>query len=153
MIRNAYFQKPMVNIAIVMATLLYAGIMISLLFFLDRPVLSEYSYNLTPFETINQYIVNRDYFSTRTWVKNLFGNIVLFIPIGICLPLLNRANFRFVRFLLIALTILVLIEGTQLITRLGSFDVDDLLLNAFGACIGYGVIRIFIKSVFKRKPF
>nr|WP_082651688.1 VanZ family protein [Gorillibacterium timonense] len=45
---------------------------------------------------------------------------------------------------------LVIIEGTQLITRLGTFDVDDLLLNTLGAFIGFGLTRVLVKTLQKR---
>ncbi|MBR6916324.1 MAG: VanZ family protein [Clostridia bacterium] len=36
----------------------------------------------------------------------------------------------------------VLAEAVQLIFILGSFDVDDIILNTSGAAIGYGIVSI-----------
>ena len=38
---------------------------------------------------------------------------------------------------MIGLFISFLIECTQLLFRVGSFDVDDMILNTFGVCLGY----------------
>jgi glycopeptide antibiotics resistance protein len=34
------------------------------------------------------------------------------------------------------------VEVTQLVTRVGSFDVDDLLLNTIGGILGYLIYKI-----------
>ena len=40
----------------------------------------------------------------------------------------------------IAIIILVfIIEVVQLVTRIGSFDIDDFILNILGALIGFGI--------------
>ncbi|MBF1256912.1 MAG: VanZ family protein, partial [Stomatobaculum longum] len=36
------------------------------------------------------------------------------------------------------------IETAQLLTRLGSFDVDDIFLNTIGVVMGYFIFRLFL---------
>jgi glycopeptide antibiotics resistance protein len=125
------------NTFILTAAIIYVMIMIKLLFLRGPGHFSSgYSYNVIPFKTIKQYIVNRDHFNLDTWVKNLFGNIILFIPIGIFGPLLNVRFLRPTLFLESVISILFCVELIQLSTKVGSFDVDDIILNTFGALIG-----------------
>lgn len=68
----------------------------------------------------------------------------MLVPLGILLPLLLpyfRKTLPFVVFLLI---FNLGIEITQYIGRLGSFDIDDLILNSAGALVVYMVIRIIL---------
>jgi glycopeptide antibiotics resistance protein len=69
----------------------------------------------------------------------------MFIPIGVFAPVLNKRYLRFFPFLGFTFLILTAIETIQLISRVGSFDVDDLILNLFGAIIGYLFLRGLIK--------
>ncbi|MEK4064549.1 MULTISPECIES: VanZ family protein [unclassified Paenibacillus] len=94
-------------------------------------------YNLEPLRTIKLYfdLDNGVPFSGR--LVNLLGNVAVFIPFGLLLPLLKqRLNSMFGLTLHMALWILLL-ESMQMLLRVGSFDIDDLLLNLLGVWIGY----------------
>ena len=101
---------------------------------------SGYMYNLTPFSTIKHFI-QRDKFNTETWIINLIGNIGVFVPFRILIPLVFRT--RLLKTLIIALLGLFILETTQLITMKGSFDVDDFILNISGVIVGYVILIIF----------
>lgn len=123
--------------------IMYSLIMLKLLFIReDYYHWNKYNYNIIPFHTIKSLIYHRDAYNTDTWVKNLFGNIVLFIPLGVFIPVLNRRLLRVVRCLLVIILILFLVESIQLVTRVGSFDIDDIILNTLGAIIGLFLMRI-----------
>ncbi|MEK4526314.1 MULTISPECIES: VanZ family protein [Paenibacillus] len=107
---------------------------------------SYYQYNLVPFETIRPLLMERERYNTDTWVKNLFGNIVLFIPLGIWIPWLFRRSRTFLTFTSTVVLLLLGVEVTQLITRVGSFDVDDIILNTIGAWIGYAGFKLVLCS-------
>jgi glycopeptide antibiotics resistance protein len=78
-------------------------------------------------------------------MRQIAGNVVLFIPFGILLPLLWR-GVRGGYVLLAAAITSIAIEGSQfLISSFLGFsykitDVDDVLLNTLGAAIGYGLV-------------
>ena len=75
--------------------------------------------NFTLFKTIRMYI---DYSYMLNSFENLVGNVVVFIPFGFLLAyVLKRGR----------------IEVFQLFSAFGAFDVDDILLNCFGAVLGY----------------
>ncbi|GLX67936.1 VanZ family protein [Paenibacillus glycanilyticus] len=121
--------------------ILYSLIMIKLLFIRGSYGWPTYNYNVIPLHTIKSLIYNREHYNTDAWVKNLFGNIVLFIPIGVFLPAMNRKLLRTARFLPVTVLILFLVESIQLVTKVGSFDIDDIILNTLGALIGFAVMK------------
>jgi glycopeptide antibiotics resistance protein len=102
--------------------------------------------NLVPFTTILLFIKSR--LAMRDIVGNLLGNILGFIPFGILVPMLFRKMEAFRNVLIAALIISLIFEVIQLVAVLGSFDVDDLLLNTIGAAIGY-----YIYSLDRRRNY
>ena len=79
-------------------------------------------------------------------LRNTFGNILLFLPLGILLPLWDP-RFRSIKTLIVTAACLSLsIEAIQFALRfIGSaraVDIDDVLLNTLGACLGFGIFRI-----------
>lgn len=87
-------------------------------------------------------------------VRNARGNVLLFIPLGFLLPLV-WTGVRLRRALSIAIAVSVGIEVLQYFSRaLGSqrtADVNDVLLNAFGACIGLALVSL-LRLVQGRRP-
>jgi len=48
--------------------------------------------------------------------------------------------------------LLFVIEVIQLVTRRGSFDIDDIVLNMLGALIGFGIWKtIFVQKLLNEK--
>lgn len=69
-----------------------------------------------------------------------FGNIVAFIPFGILILLLYRVGF--LRFMILFILSILVLETVQALTLLGSFDMNDVIQNASGAAIGFGAYRL-----------
>lgn len=100
----------------------------------------NYGLNLVPFRTINTYInsiMHGDIVAIA--VRNLFGNLLMFLPLGIYLPIIWAKCRKLTTTLQISLVVLIGIELIQFITLLGSLDIDDLILNLCGILIGYGL--------------
>ena len=97
--------------------------------------------NFTPLKTIKMYIRYYDMPGIRSF-SNLFGNIFIFVPVGILLPLVHRASKNLWIMLLNALLLIVGIEVFQLFSNFGAFDVDDIILNCFGVLIGRCIYRL-----------
>lgn len=73
-----------------------------------------------------------------SYLKNTVLNILLFMPLGFFLPAMEPACRSPRRILLAGLGLSLFIEALQLFTyRLT--DVDDLLTNTLGACLGYAL--------------
>ncbi|WP_138753790.1 VanZ family protein [Paenibacillus sinopodophylli] len=143
---NAYFKSFLLNLFITVLALGYALVMCWLLFYRNRYFGEGYSYNLVPFYTIKKYIIYYDRFHFDTWFKNLFGNIVLFIPIGIFLPLLHKKYGRIFVLTAASILLITIVELSQMITRVGSFDVDDIILNTFGALLGLLMLKLIVRK-------
>ena len=65
-----------------------------------------------------------------------------FIPVGVLLPKVSKALQNFLRFFLLCFAIMLAVELLQLVTLLGCFDVDDLILNLSGMSLGFLLERI-----------
>lgn len=97
----------------------------------------EYHYNLIPFQEIRRFWIYREQVGTFAWVSNLLGNVIGFLPFGFILPVILR-NFRsFWSIMFGGFLFSLLVETIQLVTKVGCFDVDDLILNTLGAILGY----------------
>jgi glycopeptide antibiotics resistance protein len=104
--------------------------------------------NIVPFKNlINEFRLlnlkeSRDVFN---YFSNLLGNIALFMPYSfILIVLFDNKNDK--SLLLSAFLISVSIELLQYLFCVGVADVDDVLLNTFGALAGILVCRIFKKE-------
>lgn len=122
--------------------LLYSIGLLILLFF--RPKGQGYgTINLIPFNTIYFYLFgNVDYLVA---FYNLGANVGLFIPFGVYYPYIKKTP-ALKRLLIITICSISTIEGLQFITKRGSLDIDDLMLNVLGVCLGY-FIHPFVQKV------
>ncbi|MCM3396509.1 VanZ family protein [Oceanobacillus profundus] len=101
----------------------------------------KFNSNFVPFKTISTYVqaIFDGSMNMNIPLKNLFGNLFMFLPMGIYLPFfINKIN-KVKIFTVLMFIVLLFIESIQLVTRRGSFDVDDLILNMLGALIGFGI--------------
>jgi glycopeptide antibiotics resistance protein len=99
--------------------------------------------NLKPFTTIKLFYNSR--LNRETKYENIGGNLLGFVPLGIFLPLLFWRLRNIFRTTLAVLLISLMFETTQLLTGLGAFDIDDLILNAAGGLLGY-IFYAFIRT-------
>ena len=90
--------------------------------------------NLVPFKEIMRYKIG-----SRLFIKNVVGNIVLFIPYGIFASLYAKLDKPWEALCLVFFAS-VTVETTQLLIG-RVFDIDDILLNCIGGILGYGVYR------------
>ena len=97
----------------------------------------QYSYNLTPFKEIKRFWTYRESLGLMAVFLNLVGNVLAFVPFGAILPVLNSRTRGFFRIGVMTFEFSLLVETIQLISKVGSFDVDDLLLNTLGGLLGY----------------
>ena len=78
--------------------------------------------------------------------ENIFGNIALFMPLPFFLRhLLDIKGDRLI--IIIALLTSTTIEAMQFIVGVGIADVDDILLNTFGALMGVVAVNKLPKIV------
>lgn len=92
------------------------------------------SANFIPFKTIKMYI---DYAYKLNSFENLAGNILVFVPFGFLFPMVKTKKKHFWDMFAHVLMFVLGIEVFQLFSAFGAFDVDDIILNCFGAVLGY----------------
>lgn len=124
----------------------YVGFIVYFLLFSDfygRSLdgMQEYRYNLELFKEIKRFWYYKEQLGFYAMFTNLFGNVLIFVPFGFFMPMASRyRSFLSATFYSFALSVCV--ETFQLFTRVGCFDVDDLLLNTIGGAIGYIIFII-----------
>lgn len=106
---------------------------------------TDYRYNLIPFLEIRRFLRSAfnagsiDYFDVFI---NLVGNVVAFIPFGALIRWVRNCKTGFFIAVLYTFLFSLAIELIQFFTKVGVFDVDDLILNTCGGAIGYICYRI-----------
>lgn len=71
-----------------------------------------------------------------TW-SSLALNILLFVPLGLLLPIVKESFGSLKKVFISGFLFSLSIEVTQILTKRGWFDVDDVINNTLGAVIGF----------------
>ena len=100
------------------------------------------SYNLVPFKSIIDIFKNG---TTYSIIINIFGNLLVFMPLEYFLIELFKVKKLHINFIL-SFGIILLIELFQYVFKVGVLDIDDLILCTFGMMIFY---IIYSKVVIK----
>ncbi len=160
-------MKKTFSIIAVVSALVYVFVAYYLLFRLsgrEMVVMSEgmldnYNYgnaiNLVPFKTIAQYVTAVFDGSIRGHaLRNLVGNVLLFLPAGFFLPFFIKAARKIKWYSVIMASTIIAIEAVQLFTMSGSLDIDDFILNFAGALIGFVIFtRTPARSLMERRAW
>nr|MBP3598710.1 VanZ family protein [Eubacterium sp.] len=99
----------------------------------------ENALKLQPFSS---YIMAWNSASPAEW-RNLFINILLFVPFGFLVPFLWEKGKTFWCAYAAGGIVSILIECLQFVFKRGIVEFDDVLNNVVGTMIGYGVYRLF----------
>ena len=101
----------------------------------------NYGYsNLVPFKEIFRYN-----FGSKLFIKNIVGNVLLYMPFGLFVSA-YLDNKKIFPIFILALISSVSIEFVQLaIGRV--FDVDDVILNVLGGILGFILYKILSKII------
>ena len=113
-------------------------------------VTEEYRYNLELFKEIRRFLTYREQLGMFTVLANLLGNIMIFVPYGFFISMAGK-SMGFFKILFFSMALSLGVETIQLFTRVGSFDVDDILLNTIGGVLGY--ILFVVCSRIRRKRY
>lgn len=100
--------------------------------------------NLIPFkilvETYQEVFINNN---INYFIINFLGNIIMFIPIGLIIPILFKTNDLIV--ILSGFCSSLFIEISQLFLIRGT-DIDDLIFNTLGVILGLVIFKILSKK-------
>ncbi|MET1249757.1 VanZ family protein [Sporolactobacillus sp. STCC-11] len=102
--------------------------------------------NFIPLRTISYYFLHTNEFSPSLITHLLLYNIILFVPLGLFVPILFRKKRSLLQVIKTAFICGAIIEFLQLILHCGTLDIDDIILYAVGSAIGYAIFNI-IKRV------
>lgn len=104
--------------------------------------------NLVPFRTVSMFIQSNEHVSDWESVSlvNVVGNMLIFTPIGLFVPMLWRKLNAWWKVFLVGFGMTCLIESIQFFIG-RSTDIDDVILNTVGVMIGYGLFAIWSKIV------
>lgn len=114
--------------------------------------------NLIPFHTIYETCTH---LSAGTALRQVAGNVILFMPLGFLLPIFCSKAQRNFPALLYIIGVSLGIEIVQLLISLLTgipnrvADIDDIILNTLGGEIGYLIYRFcrrYIFPLFIRQP-
>jgi len=80
-------------------------------------------------------------------IKNILGNVLLFLPLGLIGPVINIKFERSKNLFILAVLFSCLIEFLQLLEMYFGIanrtaDIDDLILNFIGCIAGFGLFKI-----------
>lgn len=103
----------------------------------------------------NNFILFKEIFRykiiSKLFIRNVLGNILLFVPLGIFSCYYIKVKHLY-PILVLSFLISSCIEYIQI--KIGrTFDVDDIILNTFGGILGYFIYRYGLKIFFKMPKF
>ena len=113
--------------------------------------MQEYHYNLVLFKEIKRFWEYRDQVGMLAMFTNLFGNVIIFMPFGFFMPMASKYRSLFST-VFYSFGLSLCVETFQLVTKVGSFDVDDLLLNTIGGLAGY-ILFIICAAIRRRHVY
>ncbi len=123
--------------------IIYIVIIVYFLIFSDRIPNGERRVNLIPFTEIKRFITYRGAaISNTSFMFNIVGNVVAFMPFGMLIRWARNKRTNAWIALLYSCSFTLLIETIQYITKLGVFDVDDIIMNTVGGMLGYLIYYI-----------
>jgi Glycopeptide antibiotics resistance protein len=125
----------------------YLMLMLGIVFM--RMGMNSNSINFIPFKSIAEGINVYDGIRYRLIDDQVWGNVVIFVPAGIYLMVLNKKS-SILNALLTIFLISIGIEIIQYAFRIGASDIDDIILNCLGGGLGI-LIYLLLEKSFKTK--
>lgn len=113
----------------------------------------EYSFNVVPFSTVNNYLLalRNGNLALGDFIYNIFGNLIAFCPFALFLPRIFKKTEKWYYYFLIVSLIILFVEIMQLLMLTGSFDIDDYILNIVGSMLCYFILKVkFVKKIFDK---
>ncbi|OXS77467.1 VanZ family protein [Domibacillus enclensis] len=110
--------------------------------------------NFIPFGNIYMYLTGFDSFNSDIIWSNMFGNILIFIPIGLFVSLLFAKKIAYFKGIAFFFSLSLIIETSQYLLRVGQFDIDDIILHVAGGIVGSITGHFLRETVFssRRRP-
>lgn len=106
----------------------------------------DYHYNFIPFKEIMRFMKYHRVLGVKVVLFNILGNVLAFVPFGVFLSALTNHRYNCREMMFLTLDLSLAIEVLQLISKVGSFDIDDIILNTLGGVLGYFIFYLVMKK-------
>ena len=70
------------------------------------------------------------------------------MPMGFVLPIITNRNWGIIKVTVMTFLASLFVEVLQLVSKLGSCDVDDLILNTLGGILGY-LLFVICRGIYR----
>lgn len=137
-IRMVYIIKNKIKIDIFkeITVILFIIYIVVLFYIISKPIYIYNIINIKPFKEIFRYNITSKYF-----IKNMIGNILLFIPYSLFVSYYLKLNKLYI-IIIMSFILSFSIEFIQI--KIGRvFDIDDIILNMVSSIIGYFIYKLF----------
>lgn len=112
-----------------------------------RRHMSERLTNFKPFSGMIEryrYLPHEEKWKTVDFYENLYGNVLLFVPLSFFLLTLFGVKNKWLAFLF-CVAFSIGIEIVQYTLKIGVADSDDVILNSLGAALGIAIYALWQK--------
>lgn len=123
--------------------IVYILFIFSLTFFKGSYSAGNKGFNINPLNIIE------DFKNSSNTLYLLFGNFFVYIPVGMYLKYKypTKKNLKLILMFILIITILEVCQG---IFSMGSFDINDIILNSIGFCSGLYIFKFIINQIKRR---
>lgn len=129
--KNKQIVRKFLEIGILIIAFGYVYSLLKIILFKYGFTSDVRSINLSPFTFLKMFSDKTAY---DVALKNVLGNIAIFIPLGIFCTYVLREKKGIAAIICIGVS--VLFETIQFVTGCGAADIDDIMLNTIGGIIG-----------------
>ncbi|MFD1467646.1 VanZ family protein [Hymenobacter caeli] len=147
--------QPLVKAALWLALLLYAAVVVYVVFLARRRQALVWNPGLVNLVPLIHTIRDHDYIEGIGWWNywsNIFGNVALLMPLPTLVA--STTGLRSRRWLFaIGMAVSVLIETIQYVWHLGVPDVDDVIFNSMGVLLGVVLWELVFRKLHRRVAY
>lgn len=135
------FQRQKINKVQCFAAVLLSLYIVVMLYFtvIGRYSHEEYGYEIN-FFTSYRWLFK---YNIEQALCQLMINLAMLVPVGFLLSIILNAKHKYLITMALSFLLTVFIETMQLVTKCGSFEIDDIINNMVGAIIGM-ILYLFL---------
>lgn len=105
--------------------------------------------NFIPFKTMGSYIfkLSTNHIDVDLAVRFFLGNFICLMPLAVYFKVIHQKKFSFV--ILLSCAVSVVMEAVQLLLRIGTADIDAVILRLLGTAAAYLICALICKPKVK----
>lgn len=139
LVKRKYNNKKITKCDLIIRyfTIYYMIFLLTVTLFIRIP-LETHQYNIELLWTIKRYIETLN----KVYLYDVINNIMLFVPLALGITYILPCEYKICTIFVCALLSFT-IELTQLVTKLGLFQIDDILNNILGVVLFYIIYSLY----------